>query len=102
VSGAGRVQLTRVTRRGALAVGVWLAVLPAGLVGAQVAGAAAVVFNSAGAEQTFTVPLGVTSVHVVAIGGKGGVASDSRGGAGGFGASASSLGPQRKGPFAWC
>lgn len=44
-------------------------------------------FNYTGSEQTFTVPAGVTSVHVVATGGKGG--SDGNGGpAGGFGAQA--------------
>jgi hypothetical protein len=42
-------------------------------------------FNSTGAEQTFTVPVGVSTVHVVAVGGRGGtggLATD----VGGFGA----------------
>jgi hypothetical protein len=42
-------------------------------------------FASAGAEQIFTVPANVTSLHVVAVGGRGGAGADS-GGAGGFGA----------------
>src|SRR4051794_21854067 len=40
------------------------------------------VFTYTGAQQTFTVPAGVTSLHVVAVGGEGGSAS----GGGGFGA----------------
>jgi hypothetical protein len=46
-------------------------------------------FASAGAEQIFTVPQGVTSLHVVAVGGRGGAGADS-GAAGGFGALATS------------
>ena len=42
-------------------------------------------FAPAGAEQIFTVPKGVTSLHVVAVGGRGGAGADS-GAAGGFGA----------------
>jgi hypothetical protein len=42
-------------------------------------------FSYTGAEQTFTVPAGVTSMHVVAIGGKGG-ANSYQTVAGGFGA----------------
>jgi hypothetical protein len=45
-------------------------------------------FSYTGAAQTFTVPAGVSSVHVVAVGAKGGVGEGtvSAGGAGGFGA----------------
>lgn len=52
---------------------------------AGVAHAATVTFNSTGAEQRFSVPSGVTSIDVVAIGGRGG----GSGGLGGFGAVAS-------------
>src|ERR687888_2180485 len=45
-------------------------------------------FNFTGAEQTFTVPAGVTSMHVVAIGGKGGSGEANRR-PGGFGAAVS-------------
>src|SRR3954451_22150220 len=47
------------------------------------------VYGSTGAQQTFVVPDGVTSVHVVAVGGRGGDAPDVSGTgthAGGFGA----------------
>jgi hypothetical protein len=46
-------------------------------------------FLPTGAEQTFTVPAGVTTIHVLAVGGKGGAGGNSGeypGGAGGFGA----------------
>ena len=59
------------------------------LVGASAASAVVVeeTFTSTGAEQTFTVPAGVTSIHVVAIGGAGGAAYSGYGGApGGRGA----------------
>jgi hypothetical protein len=42
-------------------------------------------FASTGAEQTFTVPARVTSVHVVAVGGSGGTAFGPLASAGGFG-----------------
>jgi outer membrane protein OmpA-like peptidoglycan-associated protein len=74
--------------RAAHAVGVSLVLLIAALGGAQVASATTVVFGSTGTEQTFTVPVGVTSVHVVAVGGRGGAANDAAGGIGGFGATA--------------
>lgn len=38
------------------------------------------IFEFTGVEQTFRVPGGVTSIHVVAIGGKGGAATDASGG----------------------
>lgn len=44
------------------------------------ASADTVSFVSTGAEQTFTVPAGVSSIHVVSIGGRGGISTD------GFGA----------------
>jgi hypothetical protein len=55
------------------------AMLSVGVTGA--AAATTKVFSFTGAEQTFTVPAGVTSIHVVAIGGRGGKAG-STGGAG--------------------
>src|SRR5712691_4278629 len=48
------------------------------------ASANTVVFSFTGGEQTFTVPAGVTGVHVVAIGGRGGAGVS--GEPGGFGA----------------
>jgi hypothetical protein len=78
----------RPARRGAHVVGVWFVLLIAALAGAQAARASTVVFSSTDAEQTFTVPVGVTSVHVAAVGGHGGAGSDAEGGAGGFGATA--------------
>jgi hypothetical protein len=52
-----------------------------------VASAATTTFDSTGAEQMFTVPAGVTSLNVVAIGAKGGngAPSDTPSGAGGLG-----------------
>jgi hypothetical protein len=44
------------------------------------------VFKYTGLEQGFAVPEGVTSLHVVAVGGKGGTGENSGGGVGGFGA----------------
>jgi hypothetical protein len=44
--------------------------------------AATETFPTTGGEQTFTVPVGVTSVHVVAIGGSGGTGSGVAGGVG--------------------
>jgi hypothetical protein len=57
-----------------------------------VAGAETKVFQSTGAEQTFVVPDGVTSIHAVAIGG--------RGGTGSFGGAAGGLGALVSGDFA--
>ena len=63
----------------------------AGAVGAVLASSAAsaraatVDFHSTGAEQLFTVPSGVTSLQVVAIGGRGGTGASATSG-GGFGA----------------
>lgn len=57
--------------------------------GAGAASAQTVTFLSTGAEQTFTVPEGVTSIRMVAIGGRGGDGSPNGaapGGSGGFGA----------------
>lgn len=59
-------------------LGVLTGVLSAGAVGAQ---AATQTFNYTGGEQTFTVPAGVTSVEVTAIGGHGGNAAASGGAA---------------------
>src|SRR5918997_4139513 len=64
-----------------------LAVISCVLVAAQSAAGAPTVtkFSFTGAEQSFVVPAGVTTMHVVAIGGKGGTgAQNAR--AGGFGA----------------
>ncbi len=64
-----------------------------GLLGAGNALAETVTFKATGKEQAFTVPAGVGSVHVVAIGGGGGVGASfggSPGGAGGLGAIVSS------------
>jgi hypothetical protein len=52
---------------------------------APAAKADTLIFGSTGAEQSFTVPAGVTSVGVVAVGGRGGAGGGS-GPAGGFGA----------------
>lgn len=61
--------------------------------GASSARADVVTFLPTGGEQTFTVPAGVTSIHMVAIGGRGGQGSpatgEHHGGFGGFGAIAS-------------
>ncbi len=51
---------------------------------APVAGATTTTFSSPG-EQSFVVPAGITSVHLVAIGARGGSGATSRGGAGGLG-----------------
>jgi hypothetical protein len=60
------------------------------LLGASQARAEAVTFLPTGGEQSFTVPPGVTSIHVIAIGGKGGdgvpSGSSAPGGSGGYGA----------------
>jgi Glycine rich protein len=70
-----------------MAIGVVVASVLA-LTNAAGAGATTQTFNSTGGEQTFTVPAGVTFVHVVAIGGRGGSgdSSGATGGVGGFGA----------------
>lgn len=71
------------TRIVALAIAV-IAVMAVTALGVGAAGATAAttkVFSFTGAEQTFTVPAGVTSIHVVAIGGHGGKAGNA-GGAG--------------------
>jgi hypothetical protein len=52
------------------------------LVAPAVAQADLVAFSSTGSEQTFTVPAGVTSIHVVAIGAPGGAAGSDAGGRG--------------------
>jgi hypothetical protein len=69
---------------------VVLALLGAELVAPTAAHATTTVFTSTGAEQVFTVPANVRSLHVVAIGAPGGAASggDSTQGAGGLGARA--------------
>ena len=60
------------------------------IAGAGVARADLVTFLPTGGEQTFTVPAGVTSIHMVAIGGRGGDGAprgdELPGGTGGFGA----------------
>jgi hypothetical protein len=58
--------------------------LAAAGLGPQAARADIVTFLPTGGEQTFTVPAGVTSLHMIAVGGKGGAGGTS-GGAGGFG-----------------
>jgi hypothetical protein len=60
-------------RASALVLASVVAALTIALVGAPAAGAEALskTFNYTGAEQTFTVPEGVTSVHVVATGARG-------------------------------
>jgi hypothetical protein len=54
----------------------WLRLVPALTPAAALAmlgapGAAADVFPSTGAEQTYVVPSGITAIHVVAVGGSG-------------------------------
>lgn len=71
-----------------------LALLLAGHAAPQRVLAASQTFRFTGGEQTFTVPAGVTSIHVVAIGGAGASGGNTSGGstvggAGGFGASVS-------------
>src|SRR5258708_29987234 len=67
-------------------------VLGAGIVAAFLAapaGAVTVTFLSTGAQQKFVVPAGVTSVHVLAVGGAGGTGLAPGGGAGGAAAEVS-------------
>jgi hypothetical protein len=52
------------------------------LVATAIAQADTVAFSSTGSEQAFTVPAGVTSIHVVAIGAPGGAAGNDAGGRG--------------------
>jgi len=66
-----------------LSVGMVLAVL--GFAGTAYAETKTETFKYSGAEQTFTVPAGVTSIHVEAIGGTGGTAPEG-GAKGGLGA----------------
>lgn len=54
-----------------------------------IAAAETLTFFPEGAEQTFVVPAGVTTVHAIAIGGRGGDGEGNVGGLGGFGAIAS-------------
>src|SRR6267142_1622805 len=56
------------------------AALPAGCSFDATSGTTSCVFSSTGAEQTFTVPAGVTSVHVVALGAAGGSGESGSGG----------------------
>lgn len=70
-------------RRALLAAAVLLAAQIPGSV-ALAADPVELVFSSTGAEQTFEVPAGVQSVHVVLVGGRGGTGY--QGSAGGFGA----------------
>src|SRR5436190_9927406 len=61
------------------------------LLGRATAQDGAVVFHATGHEQTFVVPAGVTSIHVVAVGthgGGGAGAASASGGSGGLGSSA--------------
>jgi hypothetical protein len=60
------------SNRLARAAGLGLAVLLPALVGATSAQAETFTFGFTGAEQTFPVPAGVTSIHVVAVGARGG------------------------------
>jgi hypothetical protein len=57
--------------------------------GAFATSASAAVFPYTGAEQTYTVPPGVTLVHIAAVGGEGAASMNTFGVAGGFGATAS-------------
>jgi hypothetical protein len=70
---------------------ILIAMVTGSLLLAADAQAESVIFNSIGAEQTFVVPAAVTSLHVVAVGGKGadGETEGEPAGAGGFGASVS-------------
>ncbi|HET6550365.1 MAG TPA: choice-of-anchor D domain-containing protein [Solirubrobacter sp.] len=72
--------------KGFIAIVVGVALAP--LAQAQAATTQTVTFVATGAEQTFTVPPGVTSLHVVAVGARGGDAFDpgDLGGDGGLGA----------------
>ena len=82
MTGTVHVRPVRVTLlAAALSLGV-------GVAGVSSALATTKTFNSTGGEQQFVVPPGVTSLNVVAIGGKGGNGDGSEGGAGGFGARA--------------
>ncbi len=69
----GRVTLSGIWDAAALIVASVVAALAIALVGAPAAGAEGVStnFNYTGAEQAFTVPAGVTTVHVVATGAAG-------------------------------
>ena len=58
----------------------------AGAAVASTAGADTATFTTPGEQPPFTVPAGVSSIHVVAIGGRGGVGRPDGGGLGGFGA----------------
>ena len=71
--------------KGAVAVvGAIMASLAGPVVSVHAAGQAEVVFSSTGAQQSWTVPTGVTSVHIVVVGGHGG-ASESTARPGGSG-----------------
>jgi hypothetical protein len=79
-----RVSSSRLLVRTVLSLATCLAL---GLLAAGAAMAETVKFSSTGEEQTFRVPAGVTSIHVVATGGKGGAGTgNSR--SPGFGATA--------------
>jgi hypothetical protein len=80
---AGHHRLASLARRASLAA---LCALVGALTWAAASAQAVTqTFNPTGGEQTFTVPAGVSSVHVVAVGGHGGAGGNS-GGAGGAGA----------------
>jgi hypothetical protein len=64
---------------------VVVAVAVGALAVTDLARAETVTFLPTGTEQTFTVPPGVTSLHAIAVGGRGGTGA-SNGGGGGFGA----------------
>lgn len=67
-------------RRNVIAAALALVALAALGVGAATAGAATTeIFTFTGGEQTFTVPSGVTKIHVVAIGGRGAKAGNTGG-----------------------
>ncbi len=72
-------------RHARLKVVLSLGVAIAAVAAPGVARATDVTFLPTGAEQTFIVPAGVTTVHAIAVGGKGADGAES-GGAGGFGA----------------
>jgi Glycine rich protein len=87
VAGAARM----VQRRGSALLGLAVACAALAASAAPASAATTQAFAFTGTEQTFTVPTGVTSLHVVAVGAKGGNGSDESakklGGPGGLGAS---------------
>lgn len=67
-----RAAIRALTRAMRWQIGATAAATAAAVLVFGAAGAAADVFQSTGGEQSFTVPAGVTAIHVVAVGGTGG------------------------------